>query len=185
MNQHTVLVAETGSDIPPQIAEQYGIYLVPMHVSFGNQTKDDGSFPAEEICDYFNRTGQVPKTSGCTPEDFHRVFERVKQEHPGKHISSVELNPDGENVPVQVDDIAYTVLYNGDGDELLVIEGGYLDIGLIDTTKDLFVNMVGALVFSIFGYLYIARRDKYRFAGHFKIVQEGREAQKGGVEYMC
>ena len=31
---------------------------------------------------------------------------------------------------------------------------GYLDIGLIDTTKDMFVNFIGALVFSIFGYFY-------------------------------
>ncbi len=31
---------------------------------------------------------------------------------------------------------------------------GYLDIGLIDTMKDMFVNLIGALVFSIFGYFY-------------------------------
>lgn len=32
--------------------------------------------------------------------------------------------------------------------------GGYLDIGLIDTMKDMFVNLIGAVVFSIFGYFY-------------------------------
>lgn len=31
--------------------------------------------------------------------------------------------------------------------------GGYLDIGLIDTMNDLFVNFIGALVFSVIGYL--------------------------------
>jgi hypothetical protein len=31
---------------------------------------------------------------------------------------------------------------------------GYLDIGLIDTMKDMFVNFIGAFVFSIFGYFY-------------------------------
>jgi hypothetical protein len=31
---------------------------------------------------------------------------------------------------------------------------GYLDIGLIDTMKDMFVNFIGALVFSVFGYFY-------------------------------
>lgn len=86
MNNHTILVTETGSDIPPQLAEKYGIYLVPMHVSFGNQTQDDGTFPVEDICNYFAKTGQVPKTSGCTPEDFQKVFNKVRQEHPGKHI---------------------------------------------------------------------------------------------------
>ena len=89
------------------------------------------------------------------------------------NISSVALNPDGENEPVKVDGIAYTILYDADGNELAVIEGGYLDIGIIDTMKDLLVNMAGALVFSVFGYLYIHKRDRYRFAGHFRIVQEG------------
>ena len=44
-----VLLAETGSDIPEEVARQYGIYLVPMHVSFEGETKDDGSFPSEEM----------------------------------------------------------------------------------------------------------------------------------------
>ena len=38
--------------------------------------------------------------------------------------------------------------------------GGYLDIGLIDTMKDLFVNFIGAVVFSILGYFYLTRRSK-------------------------
>ncbi|MDO4316333.1 MAG: hypothetical protein Q4C45_11190, partial [Oscillospiraceae bacterium] len=32
--------------------------------------------------------------------------------------------------------------------------GGYLDIGLIDTMKDLFVNFIGAVVFSVAGFFY-------------------------------
>ena len=44
-----IILAETGSDIPAETAEKYGIRLVPMHVSFGDETKDDGTFPAEEI----------------------------------------------------------------------------------------------------------------------------------------
>ena len=33
--------------------------------------------------------------------------------------------------------------------------GGFLDIGIRDTMKDLFVNFIGAVVFSILGLLYI------------------------------
>ena len=47
------------------------------------------------------------------------------------------------------------------------IDNGYLDIGLNDTMKDLGVNFIGAIVFSIFGYLYILNRDKYHFIDHF------------------
>lgn len=42
------------------------------------------------------------------------------------------------------------VTINGEAMEL----GGYLDIGLIDTMKDMFVNLIGAVVFSVFGYFY-------------------------------
>lgn len=87
-------------------------------------------------------------------------------------ISSVELDPEHDNNAITIDGIAYTVLYDSEGNELLTIDGGCLDIGIIDTMKDLLVNMVGAVVFSALGYLYIHRRDKFGFAGNFLIIQE-------------
>lgn len=81
-----ILVTETGSDIPQELADKLGIYLVPMHVTMNDSTLDDGTFPADEICDYYNRTGTLPKTSGCSPEDFAKVFEKIHLEHPHKHI---------------------------------------------------------------------------------------------------
>lgn len=80
-------------------------------------------------------------------------------------ISSVKLNEKRENVTVKVDDIEYTIIYTKTGD--IIIEGGYLDIGLKDTMKDLIVNFIGAFVFSVIGYLYITNRDGYRFAENF------------------
>ncbi len=85
-------------------------------------------------------------------------------------ISTVELEPDGKNIPVIIKDIKYTEIYSGNDENNLtktVIKGGYLDIGIIDTMKDLIVNFIGAVVFSIFGLLYIKNRDKYKFAAKF------------------
>ena len=48
-----------------------------------------------------------------------------------------------------------------------VISGGNLDIGLKDTMKDLMVNFIGAIVFSIIGMLYIKNRDEYKFAENY------------------
>ena len=45
--------------------------------------------------------------------------------------------------------------------------GGYLDIGLLDTMKDLFVNFIGAVVFSIIGYFYVKNRGQGKFARRF------------------
>lgn len=84
-------------------------------------------------------------------------------------ISSVELEPEGKNKPVVVDDIFKTVIYSNKDGEVAETEinGGYLDIGIIDTMKDLIVNFIGAIVFSVIGYFYINNRDKYKFAENF------------------
>lgn len=87
-----------------------------------------------------------------------------------RRIKSVKLNEDGENIPVIIDDIKYTIVYSEDKKGNLIkteIENGYLDIGINDTMKDLIVNFIGALCFSIFGYLYIKNRDKFKFVHHF------------------
>jgi len=81
-----IIVAETGSDVPKEMAAEYGIYLVPMHVTFGDVMKDDGAFPTQEVCDYYDRTGKAPTTSGCNPEDFVKVFGDIRKEHPDSYI---------------------------------------------------------------------------------------------------
>lgn len=81
-----ILVAESGSDIKPDMAAQYGITIVPMHVSYGGQTRDDGSFPVSEMFDHYASTRDLPRTSGCTPHDFEVVFDRLQQEYPGTPI---------------------------------------------------------------------------------------------------
>lgn len=86
-------------------------------------------------------------------------------------ISTVELNKEGKNVPVIVKNIDHTIIYSYDEQTNsyteTVIPNGYLDIGLIDTMKDLIVNFIGAVVFSIFGWLYIKNRDEHKFAERF------------------
>lgn len=84
-------------------------------------------------------------------------------------MSSVLLNEEGKNIPVKIDDIKKTVVYGKIDGEVkeYVIENGYLDIGIIDTMKDLLVNFIGATFFSIFGYLYVKSRDKFAFINHF------------------
>ena len=83
-----------------------------------------------------------------------------------REISSVMLNKDNENVPIKIKDIEKTEIYSKDG-TVTTIENGYLDIGLIDTMKDLFVNFIGAVVFSIIGFLHVQNREKYKFAEGF------------------
>ena len=81
-------------------------------------------------------------------------------------ISSVMLDPAGRNTPTAIQGIT-DVIVVANGEEISLGLGGYLDIGLLDTMKDLFVNFIGAVVFSWIGYFYVKSRGKGRFASRF------------------
>ncbi len=80
-------------------------------------------------------------------------------------INTVDLDPEFANNVITIDGIDYTIAYDKNGNELVRFNG-YLDIGLHDTMNDLLVNFIGALIFSIFGYLYIKNEEKYKLAGN-------------------
>ncbi len=75
-------------------------------------------------------------------------------------VNSVSLNPERLNNVVQVP--IESVIVNGE--DWTKKLGGYLDIGLIDTMKDLMVNFVGAVVFSVIGFFYVKKQGKGRIA---------------------
>ena len=77
-------------------------------------------------------------------------------------ITSVMLDPTNSNIPVTIDGIT-SVAVNGQD----LGFDGYLDIGLYDTMEDLFVNFVGAVVFSTIGYFYIKHRGQGKLAKAF------------------
>lgn len=82
-------------------------------------------------------------------------------------ISSVSLDPQGANHPIVMRHITDTILVFEDGSQQALGLGGYLDLGIYDTMKDLFVNFIGAVVFSFVGYFYVKARGKGRFARRF------------------
>lgn len=94
-----------------------------------------------------------------------------------QNINSVSLNPDGlnnvEHVKVE------SLLVNGE--DWMEFPGGYLDIGLIDTMKDLQVNFLGAVAFSIIGYFYVKTRGKGKLAASLiPIVLDPQEDKADG-----
>lgn len=81
-----------------------------------------------------------------------------------EEINSVNIGEESNNV-YHIKNIEQTIIQSKDASGNVVetvIDNGYLDIGIIDTMKDLFVNLLGAIVFSVFGYLY-ARDDHKKF----------------------
>ena len=82
-------------------------------------------------------------------------------------IGSVMLDPSGGNTPTAIQNITDVIVVTADGTQHSLGLGGYLDIGILDTMKDLWVNFIGAVVFSIVGYFYVKSRGKGWFARNF------------------
>lgn len=85
-------------------------------------------------------------------------------------FNSVALNPDGLNVPVHVD-VKSASVNDMTWDK-------YLDIGLYDTMHDLFVNFIGALVFSIIGFFYVKNRGHGIAAEFIPTIDEDTEDEE-------
>ena len=85
-----------------------------------------------------------------------------------QNFNSVTLDPQHAGAVIHVKDIAETVITTATG-ETYNIQGGYLDIGILDTMKDLLVNLIGAVVFSIIGYVSLSSQKSSKVAESFML----------------
>ena len=82
------------------------------------------------------------------------------------NISTITMQRDGGNQPVKVDNIVSTDIHLASG-EVVTVDEGYLDIGIMDTMKDIFVNTAGAAAFCCFGIVYLKKHGKNTFMENF------------------
>lgn len=97
-------------------------------------------------------------------------FDMQKDEYINK-INTVTLDPEKNNNVITINNIKYTIIYDQNNNEIVKLNG-YLDIGLNDTMKDLIVNFIGAIIFNIFGFLYLKNRDKDIVVKNFIITNK-------------
>lgn len=83
---HYIITTESGSDLPQAVIDRYDVRIIPMHVTMGDKTFMDGSFPVTQAFDYYNETGTLPKTSGSTPQDNSVVFQQIFDQYPDAQI---------------------------------------------------------------------------------------------------
>ncbi|MBR6743239.1 MAG: hypothetical protein IKL94_01960 [Clostridia bacterium] len=77
-------------------------------------------------------------------------------------IASIAFDSSGGNKTIHINQITELSVNGGE-----YTASGYIDIGLFDTMKDLFVNFIGAAVFSIIGFFYVKNRGKGKVAKMF------------------
>ena len=113
----------------------------------------------------------------CTMDQF--FFLDMQKDTVVHSIGTILLDPTGGNHPVALHNIVDVIVVQADGSQTALGLGGYLDIGLLDTMEDLFVNFIGALVFSIIGYFYVLRRGKGKFVKRFiPVANESKEPDR-------
>lgn len=103
------------------------------------------------------------------------------------HFQSVTLDPNHNQEVIHVDDITGTVIQTASG-ETFTIDNGYLDIGILDTMKDLLVNFIGAIVFCSFGFAFLKYGEKRKVASKvvrglsLEVEEKEEETDPSGTE---
>lgn len=98
-------------------------------------------------------------------------------------LPSVSLDLTASNEVVLIENVVDTAIITADGTQYLLSDygvGGYLDLGLRDTMKDLIVNFIGAAAFSVIGYIYVKTRGKGKIAK--KLIPTLVEEEEKGSE---
>ena len=85
-------------------------------------------------------------------------------------ITSVTFDVTASNKTVTFNDIVDTIVISADGTGYVFSDydiNGYVDLGIVDTMKDLIVNFIGAVVFSVVGFFYVKSRGSGKLARGF------------------
>ncbi|GEN53837.1 DegV family protein [Halobacillus faecis] len=77
-----ILSTESGADLPGDLAEKYGVQVVPMHIIMDGKDYKDGSLPVQDIFDYHRRTKKIPSTTSTNAHEYQEFFTTIRDEFP-------------------------------------------------------------------------------------------------------
>lgn len=91
--KEVVISVDSAADIPKNIAEEYGIEIMPMHVIVNEHERNDGvDINAAELFDYAEKTGIIPQTSAVSPGEYTDYFEKFTSKNKAVlHLSFCSL----------------------------------------------------------------------------------------------
>ncbi len=81
-----VLLTESGSDLSPEMAKEYGIMIIPMYVQLAGKIYADGTISPAEAFEYVEENGVFPTTSAPNPADFDAMYRQIRAEDPDSVI---------------------------------------------------------------------------------------------------
>jgi len=69
------IVSDSTCDLTPELVAEYGITLIPLYVTLGEESYKDGTeITAKEVIEYAERTKKLPKTSAASVDDIVNIF---------------------------------------------------------------------------------------------------------------
>ena len=79
---------ESTSDVTKEMLEKYDVHILPYEILLGDKTFYDGELTTQEMFDYVDKTGTLPKTSAINEFRYTEYFEELKKDYDGVvHIS--------------------------------------------------------------------------------------------------
>lgn len=73
--------AESTVDLPQELLEKYNIHTLPFGVNMGEDLVEDGPGVSNQVFEYVAKTGNLPKTSAVSPEQFMEHFTNLKKDY--------------------------------------------------------------------------------------------------------
>jgi len=75
------IVTDSVSDLPPQVAEELGITVVPLNIRFGTEVYRDGvDLTAEQFYERLAHSKTLPVTSTPSPGSFAEAYDKLAEE---------------------------------------------------------------------------------------------------------
>lgn len=102
------VTCDSTCDLTKELYESFGIEAVPLGVYLGDDLRRDGvDVTPQEIYDYADRTGELPKTSAITVGEYQAVFSRlVNQGYQVIHVNlSSNLSASYQNACLAAEDV--------------------------------------------------------------------------------
>ncbi|MCX6013912.1 MAG: DegV family protein [Chloroflexi bacterium] len=86
------IVTDSTADLPPGIADELGIKVIPLYVHFGEEVyKDRVDLSAEDFYKKLLSGSVMPKTSAPSPDTFNKVYNSLAKETDA--IISIHISP--------------------------------------------------------------------------------------------
>ena len=124
MEKIAVLV-DTAADIDIKMAEELGIYLLPLYVNLDNKYyKDRIDISPDEFYAWMEKNDTMPKTSTASPGDLTEIYEKIKSDGYNKLIAiSLSSHFSSTNNLMQMFDVDGLETYVFDSKNLTMTEG--------------------------------------------------------------